>query len=85
MNRTLTAGGISIKELTERILPNLTGRTVIDKTGIIGKFDTHLEWAPEMPLPPQPGVGSADDPGKSGLQPTTKPRPSFPRCRSIWA
>jgi len=61
MNRTLAAAGIGMKDLSERALANIMGRTIVDKTGYAGKFDVHLEWAPDTPLP---SGGGADDPGK---------------------
>jgi uncharacterized protein (TIGR03435 family) len=37
-------------------LANLTRREVIDKTGLTGRFDLRLEWAPDeaMAAPPDP-------------------------------
>jgi uncharacterized protein (TIGR03435 family) len=40
----IQGGKISMAELT-RILSNMLGRTVIDKTGFMGVFDVHLEFA----------------------------------------
>jgi uncharacterized protein (TIGR03435 family) len=62
-NRVLEAYGISLKDLTDRMLANLVGRTIIDKTGYTGKLDAHLEFAPDPVLGPQ-GPGAPDDPGK---------------------
>ena len=38
-------------------------RPVIDRTGLTGPFDIHLELMPDPPSPPSPpGVGAAVDP-----------------------
>jgi bla regulator protein blaR1 len=43
-------------------LANITGRKVVDETGLTGNFDFHLEWVPDeaMPVPVGP-AGPADD------------------------
>jgi len=52
--RTLDAKGVDIVPTIGLLLPSLTGflsealdRTVINKTGLAGAFDFHLEWAPQ--------------------------------------
>jgi uncharacterized protein (TIGR03435 family) len=54
--RSLTATGMSIASLTQR-LALLSGRTVTDHTGLAGLYDLQLRWAPD-------GISSAggDDP-----------------------
>jgi uncharacterized protein (TIGR03435 family) len=52
----LTAVGVPVANLVPG-LSRLLGRTVVDKTGLAGKFDINLEWSPDdpavqMPLPP---------------------------------
>jgi uncharacterized protein (TIGR03435 family) len=52
----LTAVGIPVANVVPG-LSRLLGRTVVDKTGLTGKFDINLEWSPDdpavqMPLPP---------------------------------
>jgi len=47
LNRTLDGTGIAISDLTQWALPNITDRTVVDRTGLTGKFDVHLEWMPD--------------------------------------
>jgi len=41
------AYGMTMAELASRFLSNRLDRPVIDKTGIAGMFDAHLEFAPE--------------------------------------
>lgn len=38
------------------------GRPVIDRTGLKGAFDIHLEWEPDAPNTSTPGDGAASDP-----------------------
>ena len=52
----LSGENISVAELV-RVLSNILGRTVIDKTAFTGTFDAHLEFAPDealagIPRPP---------------------------------
>jgi bla regulator protein blaR1 len=52
----LTAASIQVSELTQNF-SRLLGRTVIDKTGLAGKYDISMEWAPDEPQSPQaPGA-----------------------------
>jgi uncharacterized protein (TIGR03435 family) len=46
MGNRLEAGKVGMAQLVN-VLANVTGRTVIDKTGYTGTFDVHLEWTPE--------------------------------------
>ena len=62
VNRTLDATGVDIPGLL-MFLANTMRREVIDKTGLSGRFDFHLEWAPEEATAP-PVVGQTDDPTK---------------------
>ena len=41
--------GITMAELAGRILSSLAGRPVVDRTGLSGRFDVHLEFAPQRP------------------------------------
>jgi uncharacterized protein (TIGR03435 family) len=45
-----------------RVLSNVLGRTVIDKTNIPGNFDIHLPFAPDATLEGLPGVGAPGGP-----------------------
>jgi uncharacterized protein (TIGR03435 family) len=56
----LLAGGMPISRLATQILSQLTGRVVVDRTGLTGGFDVDLKWTPTPdqlpPGPPPPGV-----------------------------
>src|SRR5688572_9999433 len=56
----LLAGGMPISRLATQILPQLTGRVVIDRTVLTGGYDIDLKWSPTPdqlpPGPPPPGV-----------------------------
>ena len=40
----------------------LSGRTVLDKTGLVGKYDVKLRWTPEdMRLQTDAGAGGSDE------------------------
>jgi uncharacterized protein (TIGR03435 family) len=46
---TLDAPGTTMEELAGRVLPSTTNRPVVDKTGLTGRYDVHLEFSREMP------------------------------------
>jgi uncharacterized protein (TIGR03435 family) len=56
----LLAGGMPISRLATQILSQLTGRVVVDRTGLTGGYDVDLKWTPTPdqlpPGPPPPGV-----------------------------
>lgn len=60
---TVSVHGIGVAELARGLLVELTGRTVIDKTGIAGLFDLHIEFTPEQNTPTNipSALASADD------------------------
>jgi uncharacterized protein (TIGR03435 family) len=73
---SLTGNAIPVSALAER-LSQFLRTPVIDKTGLLGKYDITLKFAPEMgQLPPPPGGGAPDgmsppppsDPGGPTLQ-----------------
>jgi uncharacterized protein (TIGR03435 family) len=51
----LLAGGMPMARLATQVLSPLTGRLVIDRTGLTGTYDIDLEWSPTPDqLPPGP-------------------------------
>lgn len=56
----LLAGGMPMSRLATQILSQLTGRIVVDRTGLTGGYDIDLKWTPTPdqlpPGPPPPGV-----------------------------
>ena len=69
----LTAQGLPIADLVRHLSRQL-GRTVVDKTGLTGKYDFTLKWAPDERQAPmfkgtegsQPGIGGTSAPESSG-------------------
>ena len=55
----LLSGGTPMSRLVTQILAQLTGRVVVDKTGLTGLYDIDLKWTPtpdQLPQgPPPPG------------------------------
>jgi uncharacterized protein (TIGR03435 family) len=67
--RLLRGVGVTVEPLIP-MLSRLLGRTVVDKTGLTGKFDITMEWTPDesqlMQLPPDaPKPPPADPSGPS--------------------
>jgi uncharacterized protein (TIGR03435 family) len=58
VNRTLEGDGADMPTLTN-FLANITGRKVVDESGLTARFDFHLEWVPDEAVAPPSG---ADDP-----------------------
>jgi uncharacterized protein (TIGR03435 family) len=54
---TVNVHGISMPDLADGILAELTGQTVVDKTGLGGLFEFHIEFTPDR-APPN-NIGSA--------------------------
>ena len=56
----LLAGGMPMSRLATQILSQLTGRVVVDRTGLSGGYDIDLKWTPTPdqlpPGPPPPGI-----------------------------
>jgi uncharacterized protein (TIGR03435 family) len=61
----LRGGAVTMPELI-RVLANVLGRIVVDKTGFAGKFDVHVQFTPDEALgglpapPPHPAGGDPD-------------------------
>ena len=55
----MLTGGTPMSRLATQILTQLTGRLVVDKTGLTGAYDIDLKWTPtpdQLPQgPPPPG------------------------------
>jgi len=62
LDRKLKVFGISTTELAEALSKGELGRTVIDKTGLIGNFDILMHWTFELPAQ----VPIADGAGRPG-------------------
>ena len=56
----LLAGGMPISRFATQLLAQLTGRVVVDRTGLTGNYDLDLKWTPtpdQLPVgAPPPGV-----------------------------
>jgi uncharacterized protein (TIGR03435 family) len=57
---TLDCQAIPIANLLET-LTQLTGRTVVDRTGLTGKYDVQLRWTPEGSRPAPQADGTAEE------------------------
>ena len=55
-----------------KLLSEIVGKPVIDKTGVIGNFDVHVEFSPDDATP---GIQAVRRPGDSGANanPAAKP------------
>jgi uncharacterized protein (TIGR03435 family) len=60
----ITARGISMGALLV-ILSGSSGRTVVDKTGLSGRYDVDLRWTPEDAAGPSQNSGTSLDSGPS--------------------
>jgi uncharacterized protein (TIGR03435 family) len=52
--------GMTLDTFCKFLLPK--DRPVIDRTGLSGAYDIHLEWPPDAPNSPAPDGGAASDP-----------------------
>jgi bla regulator protein blaR1 len=63
----LNAAGVDMSTLAHFLSEGQTGRPVVDMTGLKGKFDFHLEWAPDSNLnPPSPDNSVNQQPADVG-------------------
>jgi uncharacterized protein (TIGR03435 family) len=67
----LTVQGLSM-EVVARLLTQQLGRTVVDKSGLTGKYDFILKWTPDASQPPLARGVAADQQG-TGKTPPPKP------------
>ena len=58
-NGEFNAAGVDMATLARFLSEGQTGRPVVDKTGLPGKYDFHLEWSPETLQPALPTGSSA--------------------------
>ena len=61
-NGVLNAIGVDMATLAKFLSEGQTGRPVADITGLRGKYDFHLEWAPDTSRNPPPADGTANQP-----------------------
>jgi uncharacterized protein (TIGR03435 family) len=73
MNRTLDMRAMSMTEFAQSL--GVLDRPIIDKTGITGMFDFHLEFAPDESTPNLLPFPESDPRGSPGT--TTGPGPSI--------
>ena len=66
-------------------LSRLSGRLVVDQTGLTGRYDLNLEWTPDPgQFPPPPGGGPVGGPGPGGPAPgVPAPPPVDPNGPSL--
>jgi uncharacterized protein (TIGR03435 family) len=58
----MQGGKVPMPELV-RVLAMVLGRPVVDRTGVTGEFDVHLEFTPDESTMGLPGAGGPGDPG----------------------
>ena len=68
----LRGGKVSMPELV-RVLSNVLGRIVVDKTGFRGTFDVHLEFAPDETLGGLPTPPPLPSPSNDSARPAPPP------------
>jgi uncharacterized protein (TIGR03435 family) len=74
--RTFIARDATMQQ-TVNLLGNLLGTTVIDRTGLTGKYDYTLEFAPDL------GVGFSMEPHQDAPSPGSESAPSSPQGPSL--
>ncbi len=65
-NRLLETRGMTMDEFSAWLY-KVTGRTIVDKTGLTGKFDIRLEYLPEQPIAPTPFANDSNE--SANIQP----------------
>jgi uncharacterized protein (TIGR03435 family) len=66
-NTLMDVYGASMTSFSDGLLSNRLDRPVIDKTGLAGRFDFHLEFAPDTAAPGLQRRGEPVDPGAPAL------------------
>jgi uncharacterized protein (TIGR03435 family) len=72
----LNAVGFPIEEFAKS-LSNMTGRPIVDRTGLKGRFDFTLEWTPDPGAPMGPGGAIGPPPGAPQPPPADPSGPSL--------
>ncbi|HKQ88587.1 MAG TPA: M56 family metallopeptidase [Candidatus Acidoferrales bacterium] len=65
-NRLLVMRGMTLDEFSGWLF-SVTGRTIVNKTGLTGKFDIRLEYLPDQPIAPTPFGGDSNE--SANIQP----------------
>ena len=71
---SMEAHGASMESLAHAVAQQL-GSTVVDKTGLTGRYDYSLKWTPEPGTGPMMRVSDGGAP--AGGEPATSPDPSI--------
>jgi uncharacterized protein (TIGR03435 family) len=58
-NRTLNGNGIGVADLANAVARAELHKPFIDRTGLTGTLDVHLEWTPDSAA--RPGADPSDD------------------------
>jgi bla regulator protein blaR1 len=72
----ITAQGVVLANLVRTLSAQL-GSTVIDKTGLTGKYDFTLQWSPDMNQPSTMTAGGAGGQGPGAAAPADSSGPSI--------
>jgi uncharacterized protein (TIGR03435 family) len=72
----ITGQGVAIAGLVTNLSELGLGRTIVDKTGLAGKYDFTLQWTPDTAPPPTAGGAEGSQP-VNGAASQTDPGPSL--------
>jgi uncharacterized protein (TIGR03435 family) len=77
-NATIDAEGITLDDLSTSLLKGAAGRPVLNRAGIAGRFDFHMEYAnTNTTLPPVAPLNNPDRPSSAAPQADTPASPSI--------